>query len=272
MPTYNHHFTPLYPPVPQEELENLMTLGSMEFQTVSGLSLPIRLLGRPHRIDVLAVTVPAEADIGDVSRWLEQIVECAISAMRLGYDPGTMPIYGGDGFVNMMAPTDDEEPSYQVAIAHPENRDYRVDAPAVLQAMAAISNPKVAPIAALLAEGQFAPIPPHYRVLSLFRAIEVLFPDQQVRSARLDTYQTDFAALSISTRPFRNALPEIRTRCAHGAPGRDAKPYAGVGYNQQPLIKLCLLLRRIVGDGLREMHGIETRIGDGEPGDANQAG
>lgn len=262
MPAYEHHFTPLSPPTTQEENGLLSTLGMLNFETQSGHILVLRYLGFAEQIRVIAVTATEDAVRHErFAKWMKQIVETALTAIRLSVDPMAEPFYHGDAFVNMMYQSDDPEPGYPAVITETTNEHFRLSIGQTLGVFQAIATSELAPIAALLAEGQMPTIPPHYRVLSLVRAIELLYENGRERSDALDEFQAQFAALGISQRPFRTALPEIRNRCAHGrGRGRNQpSPFTGIGYGEASLRALTLLLRSVVARGIQLRHGLQFR-------------
>lgn len=257
---FHHHFTPLAPAIANDELGKLETLGTINFDTKSGFKLIARLLGFDERVRVIAVTVPeAAASHEDHSKWHKQIVENALAAIRLTADSEAHPVFLGSGFLTFMYESDDAEPSFQIGITYAQNADYRLNIPNVLGVWQAIATKEISPIAALLAESQFLPIPPQYRVLSLVRAVELLFGEGDERNSALDQFQDEFAALDISISPFRSALPQLRTRCAHGrSRGRkNPEPFVGIGYNEPTLLPLIDLLQAVVVSGMRDRFGLE---------------
>lgn len=260
MPAFDHHFMPLHPSLEGDSYLYLQSQGLINFQTNSGHALAVRFLCLDEQVRVIAVTIPeAAAGHSDQSKWMKQIMENAISALRLSVDPEASPLFTPNGFVNLMYQADEPEPRYQVAIAFPRNPEYRLNINNVLGVFGAISNRTLAPIAALLAEGQVPNLPPHYRVLSLIRAIELLYPEEHGRSAALDQFEHHFAPLGISDHPFRKALPQLRTRCAHGrSRGRtNPEPFIGIGYNEPHLLPLMALLQSVIAHGLHALHGLE---------------
>jgi hypothetical protein len=260
MPAYDHHFMPLEPaPATDEECLALVTLGTINFDTKSGHALVVRFLGTNIGVSVIATTIPeATSGHADQDKWLRQIMETSLTAIRLTYDQAAQPVYTSDGFLNLLQQTDDPNPNYRFPIKRFIHPEFRVNIRNVLGVFGAIHGPLTAPVAALLADAQYPSTPPHYAVLSLVRALELLWPEDADRDNILAAREDEFAALKLSTRPFRNALPEIRNRCAHGHSRGRTKPdpYVGVGYNN-PLRPLVRLLLSIVARGLNE-RGVEV--------------
>lgn len=255
MAAFDHHFMPLSPPPrTEEECKNLTPLGTINADTKIGHILTVRFLGTQRGISVIAVTIPESvANHEDQNRWMRQIMETSLTAIRLTYDPSAEPVYSGHGFASLLRQSDDPEPEYAVTISYVNNSDWSIDINNVIGSYQQIHESLRSPVATLLAEGQIPSMPPHYRVLSLIRAAELLWPDERIFNSILDTRNAEFLALNLSKRHFRSALAEIRTRCAHGrSRGRsNPHPYFGIGYNEQlgPLIKL---LSSIIVQGLSD--------------------
>jgi hypothetical protein len=259
MPAFDHHFMPLYPPLEEGAHLQLQSQGLINYKTKSGDTLLVRFLCLDEQVRVIAVTIPrAAAGHRDQPKWMKQIMENAISALRLSGDPEAQPLFTGEGFINLMFQSDEPEPRYEVAIAFQRNPEYVLDIANVIGVFGAISNRHLSAVAALLAEGQVPSFPPHYRALSLIRAIELLYPDEAERGAALDRFQQHFASLNIGNQPFRNALPQLRTRCAHSrSRGRaNPEPFVGIGYNETQLPSLVRLLQSVVAHGVQVTHGI----------------
>ncbi len=277
MPAFDHHFMPLYPPLEDGAHSQLEAQGLINYKTKSGDTLFVRFLCLDEQVRVIAVTIPrAAAGHRDQPKWMKQIMENAISALRLSGDPEAQPLFTGHGFINLVFQSDEPEPRYEVAIAFQRNPEYALDIANVVTVFGAISNRRLSAIAALLGEGQVPSFPPHYRALSLIRAIELLYPNEAERGTALDRFQHHFASLNISTCPFRSALPQLRTRCAHGrSRGRaNPEPFVGIGYNETQLPSLIGLLQSVVAHGVQieyelKFGGVQHMIEDVEGGRNN---
>lgn len=261
MPAFEHHYIPLHPaPATKEECDELATLGTLNYDTKAGVTLVVRLLGTEAKgIRVIAIALP-EAGVGHktLAKWFKQIVETALASIRLTYDQDAQPEYTTNGFMNLMTQSDAPEPEYGFPIQITHNADWRLNINNVMGVFGDIHGKGKADIAALLAESLVSSLPPHYAVLSLVRAIELLWPVEADLHAILNAREAEFAALEISQRPFRNALPELRNKCAH-AHGRgrgEPEPWVGLGYNNPVVRPLKLLLTSIVARGLRDIHGV----------------
>lgn len=261
MTKYIHHFLPLCPPVSAEDLEDVRCLQEVLFKTQTGHTLVIRLLGRPHTIDVIAVTVPDSAPMDQHENWIKQIGNHMIATLRVTYDATTDVVRHGDGFINLCMVTDDPQPTFKVAIKSQLNESHVVNVRNVAAVFCETMNAATAPILSLLAEAQTPAIPTHYKILSLIRALEILFPTERERFEWLDRYEDDFAAIGISHRRFRNALLDLRTKCAHGVSRCDGGPFVGQAYvDLKHMQVLLMLLRTVVVDRVRERHGLTLEI------------
>src|SRR5262245_20908123 len=214
---FDHHFLPLAPPVPREELPHVKKLEEASYITKCGHTLKVCLLGRPHTIDVISVSIPEEAPQDQREKWIRQIMDHMLTVLRLCYTHNVDVIrVSPDGWINLMNQTDEEDPKYPAVIGERLNTDYTVNTRNIMAVFAETGRPAMAIALALIAESVVPSIPPHYQVLSLVRALEFLFPNGNERKERLELYQADFASIGASKRRFCNALPELRTRCAHG--------------------------------------------------------
>ena len=271
MAKYFHHFLPLSPPVPQEELEEIQCLREIRYETKAGDALMIRLLGRQHSIDVIAITIPDSAPTDKRDKWIEQIGNHMLAILRVTYDASADVVRNGDGFINLCTETDNPQPDYKVVITSQVNKNYAVNTKNVAAIFCETMSSTQATILSLLAEAQIPSVPTHYKILSLIRALEILFPSEQERFAWLDRYEDKFAALKISNKRFRNALPELRTRCAHGVSRGDVVPLVGQAYGEvREILLLLKLLRQVVADRANEIYGLGLYIGSPPTARSNQ--
>lgn len=246
------------PPATPEEREAVTTLATLYYDTLAGGTLVVRFMGTPSAgVQAMAVTLPeAVKNHADRDKWFRQIMETSVASIRLSYNQNAQPFFMGHGFLNVMCESDDPEPIYPLVVQPTANLDWRLNENHVLGVFGAIHGKVKNDVAALLAEAQVHSLPPHYAVLSLMRAIELLWPEDQDQNAIFDGRETEFAAIGISEQLFRNAMPRIRNRCAHGRGRGKEEPFVGLGYNT-PLYPLKKLLVSIVSRGLRDKFGIE---------------
>lgn len=261
MPKFDHHFLPLSPPPSSRaELDALEIVWScIVYLPNSAQPVCVRFLGNQHFIQVIAVTVPeAERANEHLQEWFKQIFETSIAALRLSVQPQATPIYLSNGFVTAVTQTADPEPIYGLIMDVVQNSEYRLNNEHLGGVFEALFCKPFSSAAALFAESQLNHLPVHYRVLSLVRTLECLYPTPSDRNAALESFEAEFASLKISKRKFVGALPEIRTRCAHGVSnGRTPpKPFVGIGYDNGQLHHLIGLLTSVVIRGFHSIHDL----------------
>lgn len=253
---FEHHFIPLHPaPRDKTECDSLIQMGSITWRTKAGYSLSVRLLGPGDRISVIAICIPEEAaEHQNKPKWLREIVELLVASIRLNHDPEAHLVHIPSRCFTVTINSENNEIPYATGLSLITNRDIPIDISRVLSTTRAFNTKVGQSVAALLAESNIPSMPPHYSILSLVRAAELLWPDEADFNAALDVRDADFAKLGLSKRTFRKALPEIRNRCTHGrGRGRhDTEPLAGVGF-MSPLAPLVDLLTEIVTEGVREL-------------------
>jgi len=260
---YFHHFLPLHPPVPESELANVQCLHEIPAQTETCEQFMIRLLGRPHTIDIIAVTFPIEFEIGKRGRLIEKVGNHMLAVLRLTYDSHADVLRTGDGFLNLAMESNESVPSYPAAITFQVNENHVADVRNVAALFCETGAKDKAALIALLAEAQTPTIPLHYKILSLVRALEMLFPKEIEREEWLDRYEDRFASVNVSSMRFRNALPAIRARCAHGVSRGGDSPLVGQAYSEiHQLMALLVLLRHVVSEGVQEKLGLQITVND----------
>lgn len=258
MPAYEHHFTPLVPPLGPGEHLRLEAKGEMKIDTGTGYQMHVRFLCLDEEVRVIAVTVP-EQIIGhaDFLNWMKFAIENSVSALRLSVQPNAMPFYNGDNFINVMYQSDDPEPAVPFEIGYSVNNEYKLDIGRVTGAFSAFCQKGVPRIAALLGESQVNFYPPQFKILSLMRALELLYPEPKHRDEIYLLFEDSFASLNVSDKKLKNALPQIRNRCAHGKGRGDESPFVGIAYNEGKLSSLVSLLRNMVMYGMGDVHNIK---------------
>ena len=263
MPKFDHHFLPLDPPPSSiAQLHALETVWSCTVHHPNAdQPVCVRFLGNQGHIQVIAVTVPeAERENEHLQEWFKQIFETSIAALRLSVQPQAIPIYSPSGFITALVQTNDPEPTYRLVIDHVQDPEYRINGAHFGGVFEALFSKPFSSAAALFAESQLHQLPTHYRVLSLVRAVECLYPVQSERNDVLASFEAEFASLKISKRKFVSALHDIRSRCAHGVPNGKTppKPFVGIGYNNGQLHALAGLLTSVVVSGFQILHGLRV--------------
>jgi hypothetical protein len=214
---FEHHFIPLQPaPRDKSECDALLVMGSIKWRTKAGHHLSVRLLGPGERVSVIAIGIPHNAAAHpSKSKWLREIVEITVASIRLNHDPEAQLVHIPSGFFTVERQSDDPDLPYATGFSFFTNRHIPVEIPKILLLIRSFNTKIGHSVAALLAESNIPSMPPHYSILSLVRAAEMLWSDEEF-NAVLDGRDVDFAKLGLSKRSFRSALPEIRNRCAHG--------------------------------------------------------
>ena len=263
MGKYVHHFLPLHPPLSSALAKQVGCLIKIPAKDKDGVVFSISLLGRPHSIDVIALTFTQGALPADASSCIAHVGNHMISCLRVCYDPAIDVVrIGDDGFLNAAMESDDEVPVYPLGVTVEYNNSYRSNVDNIANVFRNTARKKYRQIISLLAEAQTPQIPTHYKILSLIRALELLLPNEAERSKFLSNYQDEFEKTKVSNKQFKNALPELRTRCAHGESRGGADPFVSPAYEETKGLSLLLcLLRGIVANLSREKYGLDVRIG-----------
>lgn len=264
MAKYFHYFLPLSA-ISKDELEAVICLQEIPFELQANnevYKLMIRVLGRPYTIDAITVTADKNVPIELREKHIKRIASYMISVLRLTYDASVDVIRKGDSsFIYLWMETDEPVPTYSVSIQQQINTNHIIDTHNITVVFCETLNSSVEPLLSLLAESQTPIIPLHYKILSLIRALEILFPIEKERFEYLDQYQEQFSKINVSTKLFRNSLPEIRAKCAHGISRGGAKPFVSQAYGELPKIDLLLgLLRNMVIEGLKEKHNFILEV------------
>jgi len=131
------------------------------------MDVVIRLLGRPHTIDVIAVTISDGVEVDQRGKLIEEIGNNMISILRLTYDPSVDIIRRGDEFLTFFRESDSPEPAYEAVISFDRNENYIVNVQNIAAVFCETADTAKARIFSLLAEAQTPAIPIHYRCLSL---------------------------------------------------------------------------------------------------------
>ena len=254
---YQHHFLPLSPPIPANETKNMKPLQSIPFECKDGVTLMIWLLGRKHTIDAIAISIPPDGVGVDRSKALHQAFEHMLATLRLCYDTATDVVRNGDGFINLMNETDSPTPVYQFPITLTINESHVVDVGNVAKVFCQTGTKEISPLISLLGEGQFPPIPPHYRFLSLYRALEIIFAaDRSEMASRFNAEAHQFVGLVRNGQTVDGALAELRNRCAHGKSRGSFIPLSGLLYEEKGIHQIVTILRRIVADEMTKRYGL----------------
>lgn len=254
---YEHHFLPLAPPIPADKTNDMEPLQSIPFRCKDGVVLMIWLLGRKHTIDAIAISIPPEGLGVDRRKALHQAFEHMLATLRLCYDAATDVIRIGDDFFNLMSQTKSPTPVYQFPITLMIDEKHVVDVGNVARVFCQTGTNEIAPLISLLGEGQFPQIPPHYRLLSLYRALEVIFAgDKKAMASRFNAEAHQFVELIRTGQTVDGAMVELRNRCAHGKSRGLSVPLSGLLYEEKGIHQIVASMRRIVADEMTKRYGL----------------
>ncbi|WP_155935113.1 hypothetical protein [Methylobacterium sp. 10] len=263
---YIHHYLPLNPIKQPEDYAAGTIISSIECNTDNGCKFSLKLQGSKNRIDVIIATGLYE-EREKTSVFINHAIEHMLTVLKLDYSPDADVAWSDDGFMSMVARSDNENQLFDPfkTVNPPPINEF--DLNNINMLFAETVDPKQADVLALLAESIVPNVPNHYKFLSLYRAMELLTPNIKLREAILDKYQEDFVTINTGAIPlFRKAIPAIRDRCAHGRldkklsrqPERGDKnyPIVGIGYNHNVnLYALLTLFRRVVADTIKDEFG-----------------
>lgn len=248
-----HCFWPLSPPPPDHKEVRL--LASAKVASEHGWDWHICLLGRETIIDVLGVSVPASfmRSGQPYHDLVGGALNRAFAAASLVYSPTIRLLSLGDEqFMSLGMFSDNELPkAYGVQITMPAPSRPNWDPTSLLTFAAHTEIP--ADAVGALSEATRGDIPRHYRFLALCRALELLIPADRQRSNWLERYEDEFRALEIDPKRFRNYVPQLRNRCAHGLVGQERAIF-GVASSGVPTEVFNLLMKAVV-DRLSELSG-----------------
>ena len=254
---YEHHFLPLSPPVPSDKIEEVKPLQSIPFKCKDGVVLIVWLLGRSHTIDCIAISIPPEGIGPDRSKSLFQVFEHMLATLRLCNDANTDVVRNGDGFFSLMNQTDSPTPAYEFFITQKINSDYVVNVDNVARVFCQTLTIDVAPLIRLIGESQFSSIPPHFRFLSLYRALELMFSgDRMGMVSRFNAEAHQFDGLLRDGQSVDGALAELRTRCAHGKSRGSSAPLSGLSFGDKDIHQFVKIMRRLATDEVRKRFGV----------------
>lgn len=261
MPKFDHYFLPLDPPPSSKaQLDALNVIWSCVVHHPNAVEpVCVRYIGTQHYVQVIAITLPkVERDNEHIEEWFKQIFETSITALRLTTQSQATPIYGPIGFMTAMVQNDDPEPNYSLVMENKFELNRTINGQHIGSVFEFLFCKPFSSAASLFAESQLCYLPPHYRLLSLVRALELLYPNESERKNALSRFETQFASLGISERPFKNALHEIRASCAHGVPNgrKPPKAFVGIGYGNGQLHALIGLLTLVVSRAFQVIHGL----------------
>lgn len=249
-----HCFWPLSPPPPDHLQVKL--LAAVRVKSPHGWDWHISLMGRDNIIDVLAVSVPAHFMLTGTP--YQDLVGEALSrtfaAVSMIYSADVKLLsLDGEGCVSAGMYSDEELPKLyplQITLPQPDPPILNIESLFTFAAHEELQADAVCALSEALRSG----IPRHYRFLSLCRALELLVPNARRRSEWLERYEGEFRALNIDPKLFRNYIPQLRARCAHGQISQERAIF-GIQTGAVPLAVFDLLMKAVI-DRLNETPGV----------------
>ena len=221
-----HRFLLLSPPPAQEDIKLATSILRFAVPTTDGRRFTISLLGQPHAVHSICVTIPnsdGQLSDEDLAR-ISKINSRMLAALRLTYDPNTDVVHLGDGYLNALHVTEEGFPtSLPIEVQASLNPDFRVN----------LENIKgmfewdrhVPGLIALLGEVGLSSLPIQYKFLASYKVLDLSSNGEpgfsQVVREIIDKRDPQFQQLNLSARKFRNFVHEYRNKCAHIYTGND---------------------------------------------------
>lgn len=252
-----HAMWPLSPPPPRTE--DVKLLASAQFEATEGWTWRIFLMGRPgSAVDVIGASFPTEVmKSGErFQRYAGDALNRAFSALSsvVSSETRLLEVSSGQYFSFGMYSDAELPQTYGIHIQMP-SREVNWDLHSVMRF---VSTETISTeFLSVLSEATHEAIPRHYRFLSLCRALELLIPADRERSQWLENYERDFRALDVDLKRFRNYVPELRNRCAHGKAGTRTAFFGHVGPSKAVPTSVFNLLMRAVIDKVAEVSAVQ---------------
>lgn len=218
----------------------------------------VRFVSSANRMRKIIVTISMPENAQSITAdFLRRTVETSIAALRLNVDRGISPVFTTQGPLGITLETDNVLPNINFILGQPRSNQ-NINADKIMDTLSYLVGVRELNLTSFYLESQLPGMPLHYRVLSLIRAIEVMYDERPDMDAFLDKYQEAFAQLRISNKLFKNALHELRARCAHGKPNgkNPQQPFIGVGFWEPELAGLYKLLNSIIEPEILKINNI----------------
>ncbi len=256
---YYHIFIPFLPMLEGDEYNHLTLESTSEIKTKSGHTFKVGLHCYRETVCVISISMTVAAfHHPDSSTWIQRATENAISAIRLGGLHDLQPVPTYSSIVTISTETDSEIPDYKISMGHYINPNFKLNIQNIFAIFADISSTEREHIASLMAESGVMTIPLHYRYLSIYRALELLYAGHGELAAAFDRYQPRYNALELGKGQLRNVAPAIRGKCAHGKTSGNklSKPYFGINSGDPELFEMLCLLQDIAREGFERISSI----------------
>jgi len=225
MPNF-HHYLLLNPPPAQDDMERAVSILNFQVPTSDGRQFIVSLLGQPHVVYCICVTIPnsdGKLSVDDLAR-VTKINSHMLSTLRVAYDHGADVVRIGDGFINACRITDQEfRTKLDILCSFPPNPDFRVNVENIKNTFNCGGQKQE--LIALVAEMGLPSLPMQYRFLALYKVLDLASGGvtgfSHVVRRLVDHREQEFQALQLSRRKFRNFIHEYRDKCAHIYTGND---------------------------------------------------
>ncbi len=230
------------------------TLAHIEVQLREGGKAHLCLLGHHGHVNSIAVAHRSDLDPEISRRAVSKLFEHAFAVLSLTYSNQIDVIHTAEGYVTMGYYSETEIPGeVGVQIRPPDFAPNEQFSPQNVMNVLAESSAHRAALCAL-SESQRPSTPRHYRFLSLVRALELMVPLQNDRDDWLDRYQLQFAATGVSGMLFRNYVPRLRNRCAHGVGRGTEDPIVSIGLEHgEPVAATFKVLEKATFDKMFDL-------------------
>lgn len=254
-----HCFWPLSPPPPDSK--DVRLLAAVEHKHENGWAWHTYLMGWEGVIDALGVSVPSWfMKTGEpYNHLVGDTLNRMLAAASITYSARVRPVTVGDEkFLSVGYFSDEPVPTrYIIGIQIPDELPHNWDLRSLLTMTA--ETARYTDAVAALSEAMRLEIPRHYRFLALYRALELLIPGKQKRSSWLERYDALFSTLNLDTKSFRNYVPQLRARCAHGADIGRERGIFGIISSGVPPEAFDLLLQAVL-EKLSELTGMTMTV------------
>jgi hypothetical protein len=221
-----HRLLLLSPWPAQEDIERATSILHFPVSTTDGRQFTISLLGQPHVVYCICVTIPnsdGQLSVEDLAR-ISKINSRMLAALRLTYDPNTDVVYTGDDYLNALFVNEEEFPkSLPIHWGPHFNPDFRVNVENIKSMFK--SDYQVPGLMPLLGEVGLSSLPIQYKFLASYKVLDLASGGQKgfspVVQGLIDKRDPQFQQLHLSARKFRNFIHEYRDKCAHIYTGND---------------------------------------------------
>jgi hypothetical protein len=221
-----HRFLHLSLPFAQEDIERATSILHFPVSTTDGRQFTVSLLGQPHVVCSVCVTIPnsdGQLSVEDLAR-ISKINSRMLAALRLAYDANTDVVCTGDDYCNALCVNEEEFPtSLPIQWGAHFNPDFRVNVENIKSMFKC--QGQVPGLIALLGEVGLSSLPIQYKFLASYKVLELASSGKKSFSSvvrgLIDKRDPQFQQLHLRALTFRNFIHEYRAKCAHIYTGND---------------------------------------------------